>query len=175
VGVYQTIMKIYEYVGSDAIKSSVSDFPAGVVVRSLVDLRNWINSCDKSMIASGLVIATFVIDTHGDLCLADRRSEHVACAGMKAVLSAGEIFFNLGKNGIEVCDITNQSTGYCPEINSWEYVDNALNKIPIDHPSWFTVEFTFRQCCSCSQINIIKDNLFICSVCDAHLPSEWNF
>jgi hypothetical protein len=168
--------KLYKYVGSEEIKLSVAEFPVGTVIRSIADLKSWINSTyDKKTISSNLVVATFVIDMNGELRLADRRSEHVACAGGQAVLSAGEIFISWDKTGFEVLDITNQSTGYCPEIESWTQVEAALNKISIDHPSKFTTEFTFRRCCYCSQINIIKDDVFICSVCNSKLPDKWNF
>lgn len=168
--------RLYDYVGSEEIKLSVVNAQAGTVIRSISDVKNWIkNTYDKKTIASNLVVATFVIDINGDLRLADRHSEHVACAGGQPVMSAGEIFISWDKNHFEVSDITNQSTGYCPEIESWKYVEIVLNKIHIDHPSCFTTEFTFRRCYSCSQINIVKDHLFICSVCNSNLSHEWNF
>jgi hypothetical protein len=58
---------------------------------------------------------TFVVDEHGSLLIADRRSEHVACACGRPVLSAGEMFVRGG----EVVEVSNQSTGYCPEPESW--------------------------------------------------------
>jgi hypothetical protein len=171
-----TQLKSYKYVGSSEIKLSVVNFPIGTVIRSIADLKNWIdNTHDKKTISSGLVIATFVVDIYGNLRLADRQSEHVACAGGGAVLSAGELFISCDGNEFEISDATNQSTGYCPEIESWNYVETALNKIPIYHPSKFTTEFTFRRCCHCSQINIIKNDVFVCSVCNSNLPDEWNF
>ena len=57
---------------------------------------------------------TFVVDLEGVLRLAPRRSEHVACAGGRPVLSAGEVSFERGPDGWEVTSATNQSTGYCP-------------------------------------------------------------
>jgi hypothetical protein len=168
--------KLYNYVGSEEIKLSIIDFGIGTVIASVSDIRNWIdNTCDRKTISSNLVIATFVIDMYGELRLADRHSEHIACAGRKPVLSAGEIFISCNKNYFEVSEITNQSTGYCPEIESWEHVEIALNKISINCPSCFTTKFVFRRCSSCLQINIIKDNLFICSVCNSTLSHEWNF
>ncbi|MEO1373723.1 MAG: hypothetical protein AAFW70_05230 [Cyanobacteria bacterium J06635_10] len=87
----------------------------------------------------------------------DRHSEHIACAGGKSVLSAGEVFFQKS---------TNQSTGFCPKGKSWIHVAKVLDLIKIPHPSSFTIEFVFRRCCACGQINIVKDNLFTYSVCD---------
>jgi hypothetical protein len=74
-------------------------------------------------------VATFVIDLNGDLLVADRRSEHVACAGGGPVLSAGEMFFLVEEDRVEVTDVSNQSTGYCPEPSSWPGVAAALDRI----------------------------------------------
>ena len=58
----------------------------------------------------------FVIDLTGTLRLAPRRSEHVACAGGGPVLSAGEIVFRRERGGWTVGEVSNQSTGYCPDV-----------------------------------------------------------
>ena len=50
--------------------------------------------------------------------LADRHSEHVACAGGGPVLSAGEMFFLLEDSRAAVVEVSNQSTGYWPETSS---------------------------------------------------------
>jgi hypothetical protein len=170
------LYKYYTYVGLEEIKLSVANFPSGTVINSIADLENWIyQTYDKKTISSNSIAATFVIDVNGNLLLADRHSEHVACAGGKAVLSAGEIFLIFEGNSLEIFDVTNQSTGYCPEIKSWTHVESALDKIQISHPSSFTIEFNFRRCLSCSQINIIKNDSWICSVCNSILPDKWNF
>jgi hypothetical protein len=169
-------LKSYKYIGSTEIKLSVAEYPCGTVIRSIADLENWIiGQLYRPIITGGSIVATFVIDLDVNLCIADRHSEHVACASARSVLSAGEIFINWDKNGFEVSDITNQSTGYCPKLESWHYVEAALDKIPIDRPSHFTSEFTFRRCNACLQINIIKDSLFVCAVCSSILPDVWNF
>lgn len=168
-------MKFYHYVGSEQIKISVCDYPSGTIIDSLLGLKNWVtNSFNKKTNSSSVLVATFVIDVKQRLCLADRYSEHVACAGRQPVLSAGEMFFVWNKGALEISDITNQSTGYCPEIDSWHYVEAALNKIIVPYPAHFTVEFTFRRCCDCAQINIIKNDVFVCSVCNSILPEQWN-
>jgi hypothetical protein len=169
-------LKLYHYVGSEEIKSSVANFQTGTVIRSISDLKSWINNIyNKEISSSNLIVATFVIDRYGNLRLAERHSEHIACAGGQPVLSAGEIFISWNKNCFEVSDITNQSTGYCPEVESWKYVEIVLNRIGIDRPSHFTAKFTFRHCSSCSQINIVKNSLFICLVCNSPLSDRWNF
>ncbi|MBZ8180909.1 hypothetical protein [Oscillatoria salina] len=163
----------YSYVGSQEIRLSVANSPIGTVISSIEDLKKWIfNTLDRRTINSNLIVATFVIDLKGNLRLAERSSEHIACAGGKAVLSAGEIFITWDKGAFEVCDITNQSTGYCPKIDSWKSVETALKKIPISFPPHFTIKFIFRRCPSCSQINIVKNDVFICSVCNSNLPDE---
>ena len=125
----------------------------------------------------GRFIATFVIDGDGLLRVADRRSEHVACAGGEPVRSAGEITFELTGRSPRIDAITNQSTGYCPEPQSWEAVAIALNVANLDYRGLdgFEPALEFRRCVSCSIINIAKNNVFRCSVCDAHLPASWNF
>lgn len=168
-------MKLYNYVGSNEIKLSVANYSSGVIIRSILDLEKWLGDILDKKDNSNFVVATFVIDVDQNLRLADRYSEHIACAGGQPVLSAGEIFINWEQNIYQVSDITNQSTGYCPEVESWKYVEAALDKIPINHPSNFTAEFTFRCCCSCSQINIVKNDVFVCSVCDSYLSDIWNF
>jgi hypothetical protein len=121
-----------------------------------------------------LVEATFVINQAGILYLADRHSEHVACAGSKAVRSAGEMFFACGQVGWEVSGVSNQSTGYCPEPDSWSEVAAALDAIPLPHPADFTQAYLFRLCSGCQQLNLIKEREFVCALCGLDLPQEWN-
>lgn len=166
---------MYKYVGADQIRQNTAHLPPGRKILSINDIDNWIRETKQQKDAWGLIAATFVIDYEGYLRIADRHSEHIACAGGKSVQSAGEVFFQKGKNGLEVAEITNQSTGFCPEPESWQHVIKALDLINISHPSSFTIEFIFRRCCACNQVNIVKDNLFICSVCAAKLPHTWNF
>jgi hypothetical protein len=42
------------------------------------------------------------------------------------VLSAGEITFSRKGKSLVVSDVTNQSTGYCPEPKSWKAVKASL-------------------------------------------------
>jgi len=118
--------------------------------------------------------ATYIIDTSGHLWLADRRSEHVACSDGQDVLAAGEIFFENGKHPF-VGEVTNLSTGYCPEPACWDAVRSALDELGIEHPSGFTPAFEFRRCEDCGTANVIKDDYFHCAVCDSPLPEAWNF
>lgn len=118
---------------------------------------------------------TFVIDAKGSLRLAPRRSEHVACAGGGVVLSAGEITFAEVPGGWEAVEVSNQSTGYCPEASSWPAVRDALDRAGVAHPGRFTDEYVFRRCPGCGERNVVKDDYFMCAVCDGDLPAVWNF
>lgn len=167
---------MYFYVGNKSIQKGVSNYPSGTPIKSQLDLVRWISrNYLQQPDSSPYITATFVIDRSGYLRLAPRHSEHVACAGNQPVLSAGEITFLKVADRYEVTEISNQSTGYCPEPESYYYVQQALNKIPITSPDRFTSEFIFRLCNYCEQINIVKDNWFLCGVCNRELPTGWNF
>ncbi len=164
--------RLYSYVGPAVIKARVAGRPAGVRIVSAADLIAWTCRAD---LERGLVAATFVIDAEGHLLLADRCSEHVACAGGGPVLSAGELFFGIEGACIEVVEASNQSTGYCPEPESWPAVAEALDRIGVAHPGRFTTEIVSRRCEKCSERNVVKDGWFVCGACGAELPAEWNF
>ncbi len=166
--------RLYKYVGSDEIRQKVAGFPGGQKIKSVSDLENWIHQTRQKPNSCRLIPATFVIDSRGFLRVCDRHSEHIACAGGEPVLSAGEIFFVYGTQGLEVAEISNQSTGFCPEPESWTQVAKALDLIDLPHPHRFTIEFVFRRCPACSQLNIVKEQQFFCAVCGKYLPTIWN-
>ena len=162
----------YYYVGPIAIRDAVKSQPAGVRIISLDELLTWLASPESiEPTPRKAHIATFTIDLRNDLLLAPRRSEHVACASGGPVLSAGEITFD----GNAVTEITNQSTGFCPEPESWTSVATALDRIGVPHPGRFTTEIVFRLCPACRERNIVKDSWFYCALCDGKLPEYWNF
>ncbi|MCA9068328.1 MAG: hypothetical protein KDA84_05365 [Planctomycetaceae bacterium] len=166
-------MKTYAYVGPPEILAQNTNQASGTKILTTEALKSWLGIADRDP-QQPRVIATFVIDKEGVLRLANRRTEHVACAGGCSVLSAGEMTFR--DDGImEVVEVTNQSTGYCPEPESWVAVESALNQTGVKSPGQFTSEFLFRRCESCGQINIVKDDWFVCAVCDESLPRHWNF
>lgn len=109
--------RVYQYVGPDEVLTAARALASGGAVLAREDI-----------IDAGEPL-TFVIDLRGDLRLAPRRSEHVACAGGEPVLSAGEITFERGADGWEVTSVTNLSTGYCPEASSWPAAGRALDRI----------------------------------------------
>jgi len=122
----------------------------------------------------GTIPATFIIDTNEWLWIADRHSEHVGCADGGDVLAAGEIVFSRAADQIWIEEISNQSTGYCPEPESWVILSQVLGRLGMKYPSSFTAAFIFRRCDHCKTINIIKDDVYECAVCDAPLSQVWN-
>ena len=173
--------RLYRYVGPAEIALGVraaSGRGGGVQVRSVADLAAWLAATRPQADAAGLLPATFLIDARGVLRLADRHAEHVACACGQPVRSAGEIFFaptlERGATGWAVAQISNQSSGYCPEPESWPQVAAALERIPLAHPGQFTLACVFRRCPRCGQLALVKDALFVCAVCGADLPARWN-
>src|SRR5947209_2641867 len=102
---------------------------AGVRIGSVADLRAWLRVAGREPDSGCFVAATFVIEEGGGLRIADRRSEHVACASGGPVLSAGEVFFRVEGDKVEVAEVSNQSTGYCPEPESWPSVAAALDQV----------------------------------------------
>jgi hypothetical protein len=167
--------KHYRYVGPEAILRKVAGAPAGVRADSVRDLEEWLRRNDPRLNPEGLFAVTFVVDQDGYLRVADRCSEHVACAAGGPVSSAGELFFRRSGTGLEVAEVTNQSTGYCPEPESWPAVASALDRLGLPHPRRFTQEIVFRRCPACGQRNVVKDGWFVCGVCGADLPAGWNF
>jgi hypothetical protein len=167
--------RLYRYVGPAHIRDRVAGRPAGTWVSSVAGLFAWARRTGERPGPDALVAATFVIDANGDLLVADRRSEHVACAGGGPVLSAGELFFRVQGSSVAVAEASNQSTGFCPEPESWPAVVAALDQMGVPHPGRFTSEVVFRRCEGCGERSVVKDHWLVCGVCGAELPAAWNF
>src|SRR5262245_14534723 len=165
------------YVGPEKIRRSAAGASGGCRVTKTPDIEAWIATTGQTADARGLVAAAFVIDATGTLRIADRRSEHVACAEGEPVFSAGEIFFGRSADvrTIEVVEVSNFSTGYCPEPESGPSVSSVLDRLGVKHPAGFTQSYIFRRCSACGQRNVVKDLWFFCAACTAPLPKEWNF
>ena len=161
----------YRYVGPAEIRDTVQPGSGGQAITSHDELTAWLAAHAEQDREEPF---TFVIDLAGTLRLAPRRSEHVACAGGEPVLSAGEISFVHGPSRWTAGDISNQSTGYCPDVTSWSAVHTALDRADLDHPETFTYPTVFRRCPQCHQRNVVKDDHFVCALCDAPLPHAWN-
>ncbi len=163
----------YEYVGPAEIREQAREQPRGAAIRDLDALREWLHARGQGRV-DGLTV-TYVIDLDGVLRLADRHSEHIACSRGQAVLAAGELSLRSSGRAFAVEEVSNLSTGFCPEPSCWLAVAAALDRVGLAHPGRFTRAFDFRRCTACGQRNVIKDQWFVCDVCDAPLSDHWNF
>jgi len=162
----------YRYVGPpDLLKRRASDLDV-VELTSQTAIAGWLDRRDPGELDEPF---TFVVTADGYLRLAARRSEHVHCAGGQQVLAAGEISFARADHQVRVSEVSNQSTGYCPDPDSWPAVAEALDRAGLDRPPGFTSEVIFRRCPACQARNIVHDAQFLCAICDAALPADWNF
>ncbi|MBL1085224.1 hypothetical protein JK359_25185 [Streptomyces actinomycinicus] len=161
----------YRYVGPAALRAGLHPGNGGHRITSAAAFDAWAAERSPAELAEPF---TFVVDTDGALCLAPRRSEHVACAGGRPVLSAGEIAFVRAADRWEVGDVSNHSTGYCPDTSSWPAVARALDRAGIESPDGFTHAMVFRRCPGCGQHNLVRDDDFACVFCGSDLPAHWN-
>jgi hypothetical protein len=161
----------YGYVGPDDIRR----LPAETAVADILaaaDLDRWMTGDQAAAAGEPL---TFVVTATGMLRVAPRQSEHVAAARGDDVLAAGEMSFVRTRDGWSVNAVTNQSTGYCPEPESWEAVADALDRAGIQHPGGYTASVVFRRCTACGERNIVREDDFTCAPCGQALPRHWNF
>ena len=163
--------RLFSYVGPADIAALVGPGETGQCVRSASEFGAWVAARTAQELAEPF---TFVVDAAGVLRLAPRRSEHVVCAGGEAVLAAGEIGFVCESGRWAVVEVSNQSTGYCPDLNCWQAVADALDRTELARPAAFTHEVVFRRCHSCHEVNLVREGEFVCVFCDDDLPREWN-
>ncbi|MEU3977418.1 hypothetical protein [Streptomyces bacillaris] len=161
----------YRYVGPADLKAAIRPGSGGRRIVSPTDFAHW---AAGQTAAELLEPFTFVVDMDGVLRLAPRRSEHVACADGERVLSAGEISFIREADRWVVDEVSNQSTGYCPDAVSWPAVADALDAIDLGHPSRFTRQVVFRRCPGCQECAIVREDDFVCVFCGSDLPEVWN-
>lgn len=159
----------YSYVGPKRVRLDALTQPRGRPVATADDRRAWLH--DRAAASEPV---TFIVNLAGCLVVAPRRSEHVACAGGLEVLAAGELQLRQMANGLVGSDVTNQSTGYCPDVDCWPVVQLALEAAGIVAPRSWASAFTFRKCPRCSELNVVKEAWFVCALCDAELPAAWN-
>jgi hypothetical protein len=160
----------YHYVGPVEVPDQVVAVDA-VAVDTPALLGDWLGRRDRRELVEPF---TFVVAVDGMLKVAPRGSEHVAAAGGRDVLAAGEMAFAATETGWRVVEVTNQSTGYCPDPDSWAAVAEALERLGVGHPDDFTNKVIFRRCPSCGERNIVRDDDFTCALCDEALPTYWN-
>ncbi|MFB9593729.1 hypothetical protein [Streptomyces racemochromogenes] len=163
--------RAYRYVGPHHLIDAVQSADGGATIRTAADFAVWVAARTVEELDEPF---TFVIATDGALRLAPRRSENVACASGDRVLSAGEISFYTGAGRWAVNEVSNQSTGYCPDVASWPTVAHALDQADLDHPDCFTHAVVFRRCPTCQEHNIVREDHFVCVFCEADLPGYWN-
>ncbi|WP_310431374.1 hypothetical protein [Streptomyces sp. 3330] len=161
----------YRYVGPVELRAAVRPGDGGRCIGSAADFGGWIV---EQSVAEPAEPFTFVVDADGVLRLAPRRSEHVACAGGDIVLGAGEISFMREADWWAVSEVSNQSTGYCPDVSSWAEVARALDAAELRRPSGFTHEVVFRRRTDCQEHNIVREEDFVCVFCGSDLPAVWN-
>lgn len=160
----------YRYVGPDDVAAVALSGHHGHVIRSSEDFARWIGTVPRRDLGEPF---TYVVDTEGILRLAPRRSEHVACAAGGEVLAAGEIGFDCDSSAAwTVTEVSNQSTGYCPDPSCWPAVAAAVDRVGLSRPNGFTSEFVFRRCAECQNLNIVKDDDFTCQSCGTPLARE---
>jgi hypothetical protein len=75
---------------------------------------------------------------------------------------------------VQVVEVSNQSTGYCPDLSCWSAVAAALDRAGLARPREFTHEVVFRRCLSCREVSIVREEEFVCVFCDDDLPRLWN-
>ncbi|MFF7446105.1 MULTISPECIES: hypothetical protein [unclassified Streptomyces] len=161
----------YRYVGPAELEAAVRPGDGGRRIGSAADFSGWIREQSATELTEPF---TFVVGLDGVLRLAPRRSEHAACAGGDMVLSAGEISFMREADRWTVSEVSNQSTGYCPDVASWTEVARALDAVGLRRPSGFTHEVVFRLCPDCQEHNIVREDDFVCVFCGSDLPRAWN-
>jgi hypothetical protein len=164
--------KSYAYVGPGPLLRLLERPAARWRLASPDDLAAWLNTLDART-KRGAINLTFVVDCAPTLWIADQHSEHVVCARGERVLAAGELSVEF-KPVLRVSAASNQSTGYCPEPDSWESVAAALDRAGLPRPDDYTASYLFRRCDRCASINLIKEAVFECAVCEAPLSVGWN-
>ncbi|MBR7839420.1 hypothetical protein KDL01_39540 [Actinospica durhamensis] len=161
----------YGYIGPVELVEQVSPDATGQPMADSNDFSAWITAQSAVDLAEPF---TFVVDVSGFLRLAPRRSEHVVCAGGEPVLGAGEIAFAREGDRWVVSQVSNQSTGYCPDLASWDALAAALDGIGLARPAAFTHEVEFRRCPECDELNVVKESHLVCVFCESDLPAGWN-
>ncbi|GLW48891.1 hypothetical protein Stsp02_45530 [Streptomyces sp. NBRC 14336] len=161
----------YRYVGPAEPRSAVRAGDGGRRIGSAADFEAWVGEQSAAELGEPF---TYVVGMDGVLRPAARRSEHVACAGGGRVLGAGEIGFVREAGRWGVGEVSNQSTGYCPDLTSWSAVARALDAVGLRRPSGFTYEVVFRRCGDCQEHNIVREDDYVCVFCGGELPPVWN-
>ena len=168
-------MKLYDYVGPASIRASASFDTPRHAVRDSKGIVVWATERLGFTNRDRQMTFTYVVQPLAQLYLADRRSEHIACARGGAVLTAGEITFERHGSDLILIETSNLSTGFCPESTSWPSLSVALVTAGFPAIECFTQPFEFRLCVTCQQTCVIKDDTYDCPSCFGSLPRDWNY
>lgn len=165
------VEKLYTYVGPrDLLTLSPPEDLVQVV--SAESFYRWAQN--KKVRSEGYTV-TYVVLASGELRMAERQTEHVACAEGGPVRAAGEMSFEIHKREVHITSLSNLSTGFCPEPEYLEQVLALVASLQVDLSTCDVHFFEFRRCQECQSTNVIKVGDPFCVVCDAPLPEEWNF
>ncbi len=102
-----TVLAEAPFIGRESFIPKADEMPDRFELTSSDDVRDWIDKTRLEPEWDDTLPATFIVDLAGALWIADRRSEHVACARMTPVLAAGVIFFEQRKGKVHVARVTN--------------------------------------------------------------------
>lgn len=160
--------RAFRYVGPHKIARDAEGATGGIALRSRDDLT----AAARSLGLRGPETVTYVVDRVGVLRVADRGSEHVACARGGPVLAAGELTLDPTERAIT--SATNLSTGFCPDTTCFVAFADALERAGIPGPAELEHAFEMRRCVRCGARQVVKDDLYECAECDAELPRKWN-
>lgn len=161
------------YIGPAALIPAGGPLPARAEISGVDDVVAWCRSHRGDAEPDGTIPATWIIDAQGRLWLADRHSEHAACARGEPVQTAGELFLADEPPVVIVARITNQSTGYAPPPDTWAIVADTLDRVGLACPEGFEPALEFRRCEACGELSILKVDE-TCPPCGALLPAERN-
>jgi hypothetical protein len=82
--------------------------------------------------------------------------------------------FRQARDGFAIEEATNQSTGYCPEPDSFEALAATLAAAGLPALAGWAHSFVFRRCPACAQLALVKEGDFTCATCGGDLPRERN-
>ncbi len=169
---------LYHYCGPKDIREATRTAPQGFRIDSPTAIEQWIRESEQRP-EGGLVIATYVVDGNRAFRVADRHSEHVACAGGGPVLAAGEASFQRQKKEHIIVGLSNLSRGFCPEPDCVLAVVTALDRAHVSHPARLTEAYLFRRCqevdCeSGGEVQVVPLDGRWCKACGSPLPEQRN-
>ncbi|MFI9584543.1 hypothetical protein ACIHCQ_22510 [Streptomyces sp. NPDC052236] len=157
--------------GPAEIRAAVRPGSEGRLIRTLRDFEEWVSEQALDELAEPF---TYVIDTSEDLWL-----DRGAVSTSRALGAGGCLVRERSPSAVAatagaVSEVSNQSTGYCPDLGSWPAVADALDRVGLGRPDGFTYEVVFRRCVGCGEINVVREDDFVCVFCGGGLPASWN-